>query len=48
MPQPRLRIYGQSWRVSPQFDYRNGSFGAIGEYVLSTVNVRPSATGAEG
>ncbi len=38
---------GESWRVSPQFDYRNGSFGAIGEYVLSTVNVRPSATGAK-
>jgi phosphate-selective porin OprO/OprP len=36
---------GQSWRVSPQFDYRNGSFGLTGEYVLSTVNVRPSATG---
>lgn len=38
---------GQSWRVSPQFDYRNGSFGLLGEYVLSTVNVRPSATGAK-
>jgi len=38
---------GQSWRVSPQFDYRNGSFGALGEYVVSTVNVRPSATGAK-
>ncbi len=38
---------GQSWRVSPQFEYRNGSFGAIGEYVFSTVNVRPSATGAK-
>ncbi len=38
---------GQSWRVSPQFDYRNGSFGGIGEYVLSTVNLRPSATGAK-
>ena len=36
---------GQSWRYSPQFDYRNGSFGLLGEYVLSTVNVRPSATG---
>ena len=35
---------GQSWRVSPQVDYRNASFGVIGEYVLSTVNVRPSAT----
>jgi phosphate-selective porin OprO/OprP len=38
---------GQSRRVSPQFDYRNGSFGALGEYVVSTVNVRPSATGAK-
>lgn len=36
---------GQTWRVSPQLDFRKGSFGAIGEYVLSTVNVRPSATG---
>jgi len=38
---------GQTWRVSPQVDYRNGSFGFLGEYVLSTVNVRPSATGAK-
>jgi phosphate-selective porin OprO/OprP len=38
---------GQSWRVSPQLDYRNGSFGVLGEYVVSTVNVRPSATGAK-
>lgn len=38
---------GQIWRISPQVDYRNGSFGAIGEYVVSTVNVRPSATGAK-
>ena len=38
---------GQNWRISPQLDYRNGSFGAIGEYVLSTVNVRPGATGAK-
>jgi phosphate-selective porin OprO/OprP len=38
---------GQNWRISPQVDYRNGSFGAIGEYVVSTVNVRPSATGAK-
>lgn len=36
---------GQTWRVSPQVDYRNGSFGAIGEYVVAAVNVRPSATG---
>lgn len=38
---------GQSWRIAPQMDYRNGSFGAMGEYVVSTVNVRPSATGAK-
>jgi phosphate-selective porin OprO/OprP len=38
---------GQSWRVSPQADFRKGSFGAIGEYVISTVNVRPSATGVK-
>jgi len=36
---------GESWRLSPQLDYRNGSLGVIGEYVLSTVNLRPSATG---
>ena len=36
---------GQNWRISPQADYRNGSFGAIGEYVVSTINARPSATG---
>lgn len=38
---------GQNWRVVPQFDYRNGSFGLLGEYAISTVNVRPSATGAK-
>lgn len=38
---------GLNWRVSPQLDYRNGSFGLLGEYVVSTVNVRPSATGAK-
>jgi len=38
---------GENWRVSPQLDYRTGSFGAVGEYVLSVVNVRPSATGAK-
>ena len=34
---------GQSWRVSPQGEYRYGPFGLLGEYVLSTVNLRPSA-----
>jgi phosphate-selective porin OprO/OprP len=38
---------GQNWRFSPQLDYRNGSFGLLSEYVVSTVNVRPSATGAK-
>jgi phosphate-selective porin OprO/OprP len=38
---------GLNWRVSPQLDYRNGSFGLLGEYVVSTINVRPSATGAK-
>ena len=36
---------GQAWRLSPQVDYRYGSLGVLGEYVLSTVNVRPSLTG---
>ncbi|HVT73305.1 MAG TPA: porin [Lacunisphaera sp.] len=36
---------GQSWRVAPQFEYRSGPFGLLGEYVLSTVNLRPTATG---
>jgi len=36
---------GASWRVAPQFDYRLGSFGALGEYVVSTANVRPGPTG---
>jgi phosphate-selective porin OprO/OprP len=38
---------GQNWRVSPQLDFRKGPFGLLGEYVLSTVNVRPSATGTK-
>ena len=38
---------GANWRLAPQFDYRHGSFGLLGEYVVSTVNVRPGATGAK-
>jgi phosphate-selective porin OprO/OprP len=38
---------GPTWRVSPQVDFRQGSLGVLGEYVLSTVNVRPGATGAK-
>jgi phosphate-selective porin OprO/OprP len=37
---------GQIWRLSPQAYYYNGPFGALGEYAVSTVNIRPSATGA--
>jgi phosphate-selective porin OprO/OprP len=36
---------GPNWRLTPQLDYRQGSFGLQSEYVVSTVNVRPSATG---
>lgn len=35
---------GPNWRVSPQLDYRQGPFGLLGEYTISTVNVR-AATG---
>lgn len=38
---------GQNWRVSPHLDFRLGSFGLLSEYVLSTANLRPSATGAK-
>jgi phosphate-selective porin OprO/OprP len=38
---------GQTWRVSPQASYYYGSFGSLAEYVVSTVNVRPGATGAK-
>jgi phosphate-selective porin OprO/OprP len=38
---------GQVWRVSPQAYYYYGPFGALGEYVVSTVNARPTATGAK-
>jgi len=37
---------GHSTRISPQVDYRWGPLGLIGEYVRSTVEVRPGATGA--
>ena len=38
---------GQTWRVSPQLDYRTGPFGAMGEYVISAINVRPGAGGVK-
>lgn len=38
---------GRTWRGSPQAEFRNGPFGALGEYVASTVNVRPTAAGAK-
>lgn len=36
---------GRAWRLSPQLDYRHGPFGLIGEYVVSSSRLRPSATG---
>lgn len=36
---------GKTWRWSPQIDYRAGPFGLLGEYIVSTVNLRPTATG---
>jgi phosphate-selective porin OprO/OprP len=36
---------GESWRVSPQGYYYFGPLGILGEYVVSTVNVRPTAAG---
>lgn len=41
------RTDGQNWRVSPQADFRNGSLGLLAEYIVSTINVRPSATGVK-
>ena len=38
---------GRNWRVSPHFDYRNGSLGILGEYIVSTSNLRATATGAK-
>ena len=38
---------GPSWRLSPQVEYRQGPFGAIGEYVVSAVSLR-SAAGTPG
>ncbi len=34
---------GDVWRLSPQAYYYVGSFGALAEYVVSTINLRPSA-----
>jgi phosphate-selective porin OprO and OprP len=36
---------GRNWRVSPHLDYRLGSLGILGEYILSTTNLRATATG---
>jgi phosphate-selective porin OprO/OprP len=36
---------GDNKRISPQLDYRHGPFGLMGEYVVSSVEVRPGATG---
>jgi phosphate-selective porin OprO/OprP len=38
---------GQVWRVSPQGYYFHGPVSAVAEYVVSTVNARPTAIGAK-
>lgn len=38
---------GRIWRLSPQGYFFSGPFGLLSEYVISTVNVRPGATGAK-
>ncbi len=35
---------GQSWRFSPQASYYNGPFGMLGEYAVSAVDVRTTAS----
>ncbi len=34
---------GATWRCTPQLSYYNGPFGLLGEYVVSTVNLRAAA-----
>ncbi len=36
---------GRAWRLAPQAEYRRGPWGAIGEYVVSTVTLRSGAAG---
>ncbi len=38
---------GETWRVSPQLDYRHGAFGLLGEYAVSSTMLRPTATGTK-
>jgi phosphate-selective porin OprO/OprP len=40
---PGVIADGQTWRITPQVDYRNGPLALMGEYVVTTTNVRPSA-----
>jgi len=40
---PGVVADGRTWRVSPQFDFRSGPFGLLGEYVVSGVAVRPAS-----
>ena len=37
---------GCNWRLTPQFDYRVGSFGLAGEYVVSSTELRSGAATA--
>ena len=40
---PGVIADGQTWRITPQVDYRNGPLALMGEYVVTTTNARSSA-----
>lgn len=41
--EPAVAADGDVWRVSPQFNYRLGPWGLMGEYVISSATLRPTA-----
>jgi phosphate-selective porin OprO/OprP len=38
---------GPGWRLSPQFEYRHGAIGLLGEYMVSSTSVRAGAAGPQ-
>lgn len=42
---PAVTAAGETARISPQFDYRGGPFGLMGEYVISRARLRAAADG---
>lgn len=41
--EPAVVADGEVWRVSPQFNYRLGPWGVMGEYAISSAALRPTA-----